>query len=218
MSASCHFLPTDAVYIMTRGWGINYHPVSFAHKIPIVLTIVRYELVRFPFLQVMSSCDFHSCRLWSMENYSISNIGRGLDLKVASLSLSVITNNNGVLFQSNCNRMPTWTLCAVDSRGCPTKFDPFSCTTVTFSFINHPTKLEAHVRLLGVDVAITNSHYFRAATWQTIITPCLPQPFQFSLKRQVQSSNITTVYLNFSTTTKFFCSIESTTTAAAEHH
>ncbi len=183
-----------------------------------MLTIVRYKLVRFPFLQVMNLCDSHSCRLWSMENYSISNISRGLDLKVASLSLSVITNHSGLLFQNNCNRIPMWTLCAVDSRGNPTKFDPFRCITVASSFINHSTKLETHVRLLGVDVAVTNSHYFRAATWQTIITPCLPQPFQFSLEMQVQSSNITAVYLSFSTTTKFFCSIESATTAVAEHH
>ncbi len=48
--------------------------------------------MRFPFLQ-------------SMENYSISNARcRVLDLKVASLELSVVSNNIELLIQSNCNR------------------------------------------------------------------------------------------------------------------
>ncbi len=51
-----------AVYIMTRCLG-RISSRLCTHSI--VLTIVRAELVR----------DFHSCRLWSMENF-ISNINR----------------------------------------------------------------------------------------------------------------------------------------------
>ncbi len=51
-----------------------------------------------------------------MEN-SIPNSNRVLDLKVIFLTLSVISNNCRLLIQSNCNRIPVWTLCAVDSRG-----------------------------------------------------------------------------------------------------
>ncbi len=40
-----------------------------------------------------------------MENHSISNISRVLDLKVVSVSLFVISNNSGLLIQSNrCDR------------------------------------------------------------------------------------------------------------------
>ncbi len=62
-----------------------------------------------------------------MKSYSISNAccsGR-LDL-TKSLSLSVIAKKSGPLVQSHCNRIPVWTLCAVDSIGGPTKSDPFS--------------------------------------------------------------------------------------------
>ncbi len=67
-----------------------------------------------------------------MEN-SISNTSRVLDLKV-SLSLSAISNNSRLMIQTNCNRTPVWTLCAVGSRGSPTKSVPFSCITVTGSY------------------------------------------------------------------------------------
>ncbi len=40
-----------------------------------------------------------------MESYSVSNdSSRVLDINVVSLSLSVISNNNGLLIQSKCNR------------------------------------------------------------------------------------------------------------------
>ncbi len=43
-----------------------------------------------------------------------------------------IPNNSGLLIQSNYSRIPVRTiLCAVDSRGSPTKSDPLSCITVT---------------------------------------------------------------------------------------
>ncbi len=40
-----------------------------------------------------------------------------------------MSNDGELLIQSNrCNRISVWTtLCAVDSRGSPTKSDPFSC-------------------------------------------------------------------------------------------
>ncbi len=61
---------------------------------------------------------------------SISNIYRGLDLKV-SLTLCNIPNKSGLSIQNNCDGMPVWTLCAADSKVSQTKSDPFSCITVT---------------------------------------------------------------------------------------
>ncbi len=74
-----------------------------------------------------------------MESYSISNV-RILDLKVVPLSFSVISNDSGLLVQSNCyDKIPVWTtLCAVNSRGNPTKSDLLSCITfitATFYFV-----------------------------------------------------------------------------------
>ncbi len=50
-----------------------------------------------------------------------------------SLSLTFCNIQNiGLLIQSNCNRVPTWSLRAIDSsRESPTKSDPFIWITVT---------------------------------------------------------------------------------------
>ncbi len=50
-----------------------------------------------------------------MENYSISKDSRAFDLKV-SLSFAAKPNSSGLVIGSNCNRIPVWTLCAIESR------------------------------------------------------------------------------------------------------
>ncbi len=87
----------------------------------------------------MSSWDFHSCRLWTIEfsilvGYELLKFPYPIFVECffwKPLSLSVISNNSGLSIQSNCSRTPVWISCAVDSRGSPTKSDPFSCITVT---------------------------------------------------------------------------------------
>ncbi len=63
--------------------------------------------------------------------YSISNISRAIGLRAVPLSLSVLSNNSGLLIENNCNMMPVWTLCMVESRGDPINSDPFRFITVT---------------------------------------------------------------------------------------
>ncbi len=83
---------------MTRRWGIEYHPVSYVHsrRFHCAEVIVRYELVRFLFFQVME---------YEKTIPFLTHVVEGnLILPSCSHSLSVIPNNSGLSIQSNCNR------------------------------------------------------------------------------------------------------------------
>ncbi len=73
-----------------------------------------------------------------MESYSVHNVVNAVfGFKVVSLTLSVISNNSGLLIQSNrYDKIPVWTtLCTIGSRGSSTKSPCITVTIATSVFV-----------------------------------------------------------------------------------
>ncbi len=78
-----------------------------------------------------------------MENYSISNVSRVFHLKV-SLSLAATPNNSGLLIECNCNMIPVWTLCAVDSRRRVTQLNLIRLVVLLLQYTLHLISVHTH--------------------------------------------------------------------------
>ncbi len=91
-----------------------------------------------------------------MENYAISNARRRVqhDFITKSFSLSITSNNSGLLIQSNCNRTeylcgPPCVQLTVERENNSTKFDPFSCITVAYCITTTPCYSDTYNRQIA---------------------------------------------------------------------